>query len=197
MNIGNWLELALAIWALVVVPRGIWRAWTRPKHQDEPAVVDLAQRRQPASWSIRGELARLFLVNDGPVDMSSVSTESAPYTPVAEQLPATSTNDGQRIAMQGNAVKVELPGNVLPEEAREIIRYQAKVEALAALLTAGKVPQTEGIELVFNCKRSGRADSPYGKARAAVVAQLGADKPEYRTLDEAHRTALQLDQVKR
>jgi hypothetical protein len=53
------------------------------------------------------------------------------------------------------------------------------VEALAALVTASKVPQTEGIELVFNCKRSGRADSLYGKARAVLVAQLCPARPEH------------------
>jgi hypothetical protein len=112
-------------------------------------------------------------------DMSSTDAESTAEEPIAAPLPATATNDGQRIAMPGNAVNAELPGNVLPEAAREIIRYQVKVEDAVKLIQSGKIGQTEVIELVFNCKRSGRADSPYGKARAAVLAQLGPVRPEY------------------
>jgi len=115
----------------------------------------------------------------GPSDMSSTHADRPSKESVADHLPITATSLGQRSATTGNAVNTLLPGNVLPEEAREIIRYQAKVEALSALISAGKVPQTEGIELVFDCKRSGRADSPYGKARAAVQAQLGPARPEF------------------
>lgn len=79
------------------------------------------------------------------------------------------------------------------EEAREIIRYQQRVEDAVKLIQSGKIGQTEVIELVFSCKRSGRADSLYGKARAAVLAQLGPSTPEYRPLTDEHRTALQLD----
>lgn len=112
-------------------------------------------------------------------NMSSVGGESTSKEPVAGRLPATSTEGGQRIAMLGNAVNEELPVNVLPEAVREIIRYQVRVEDAVKLIQSGKIGQTEVIELVFNCKRSGRADSPYGKARAAVLAQLGPARPEY------------------
>jgi hypothetical protein len=112
-------------------------------------------------------------------NMSSTGVESTSKETVAERLPATSTDSGQRIAMQGNAVNTELPGNLLPEAAREIIRYQQRVEDAVKIIQSGRVGQTEVIELVFNCKRSGRADSPYAKARAAVQAQLGPARPEY------------------
>ena len=73
--------------------------------------------------------------------------------------------------MPGNAANDSLPGNALPEEVREIMRFQAKVEAVEAIIKTGKIGQTEAIEAVFSCKRSGRADSPYARARAALSAR--------------------------
>ncbi len=98
---------------------------------------------------------------------------------VADPLPATSTSGGQRIATPGNAVNTKLTGNLLPEEAREIVRFQAKVEAAAAIVESGKVGQTDAIEIIFHCKRSGRVDSPYGKARDALLVRLGPERPLY------------------
>lgn len=111
--------------------------------------------------------------------MSSDAARLHAHSPVADRLPATSPNDGQGIAKPGNAVNAELPGNALPEQLRAIVRFQSKVEAVIAIVESGKVGQTEAIERIFECKRSGRADSVYSRAHAAVVAQMGPVKPEY------------------
>lgn len=177
------LLVATILAGLIFVPWVfIIRPWLR-RRQAAPAerapAVDLAQRRQPAErWSIRGELARLFLVEDRPI-MSSDRSATTAARPVADPLPATSTIEAQRVAMPGNAGNAELPGNVLPEAAREIVRFQAQVEAVIAIVESGKVGQTEAIERIFKCKRSGRPDSHYAKARAAVEAQQKPQRPEY------------------
>src|SRR5262249_12320728 len=78
---------------------------------------------------------------------------------------------GQGMAKPGNAVNEVLPGNMLPEEVREILRFQAKVEAVEAILKTGKLGQVEAVESVFGCKGAGRADAVYPRAGAAVKAR--------------------------
>jgi len=156
------------------------RPWLRRRQAapvERPPVVDLAERRE--RWSLRGELARLFLVYDEPPVMSNGGARDASSDSIADHLPATRAIGGQGIAMPGKAVNAELPGNALPEAAREIVRFQARVEAVIAVVGSGKVGQVEAIERIFVCKRSGRPDSPYGRARAAVEAQ---SKPQRREL---------------
>jgi hypothetical protein len=141
--------------------------------------------------ALRWWLRRSFTPNDGaPPVMSRRATEEAESLPIAAPLPATSTNGGQGIAKPGNAINEPLPGNAVADildnpssditAAREAIRFQAKVEALADLVNAGKVPQAEGIEIVFHCKRSGRAESPYARARAAIQAHITLPAAQYR-----------------
>ena len=127
--------------------------------------------------------------------MSHQSTDVADGTVVAAHLPSTPQNGGQGGAITGNAVNAELPGNVLPEEVREIVRFWANVEAVEAVIKTGKIGQTEAIEAVFRCKRSGRPDSPYSRAHAAIQARMTTE-PRYRPLtaeQEATREALALD----
>jgi hypothetical protein len=131
-----------------------------------------------------------------PSHMTSTTTAPASASPVARTLPAMRADSGQGIATPGNAVNAALTGNTLPDEAREIIRFQRAVEAVVALIGSGKVGQTEAIEIIFGCKRSGRADSPYARARAAVQAQLGPIGPAYPPLTPEQallRSQLQLD----
>jgi hypothetical protein len=62
---GQLLELGSCLYAVVgasVVAWGIWRAWVRPRNRE--AVRPTEQRPAQARWSVRGELARLFLVQD-------------------------------------------------------------------------------------------------------------------------------------
>src|SRR5262245_59538803 len=84
---GKALELGACLYTLIgatVVVWGIWRAWVKPK---DPGVVDLTERRQPSGWSVRGELARLFLITDTPPDMSSTGAEPTAEKAGDSQVP--------------------------------------------------------------------------------------------------------------
>lgn len=92
---------------------------------------------------------------------------------VAAPVAATSTTTRQPIATPDNAVNAALSGNavdgVIPSEARDIIRMQAKAEIVAKLLTTAKFTnKAEAIEFVFDCSRSGRPNSTYQQALALV-----------------------------
>lgn len=173
------LTIVIVLAGLIFVPWVFFiRPWLRRRQVERPApVIDLAERH--ARWSLRDELARLFLIEDAPEIMSSDRAARPLDRPIAAPLPATATDGGQGLAKPGNGVNAELPGNVLPEEAREIVRFQAKVEAVIAIMESGKVGQVEAIERIFGVKRSGRPDSPYARARAAVEAQSKPARPEY------------------
>lgn len=141
--------------------------------------------------ALRWWLRRSFAPND---EASHVMSRRDPLPaaspPVAASLPATSANGGQGITKTGNAINEPLPGNSVADilngpspditAAREAIRFQAKVEAAVAVINTGKMGQTEAIEAIFACKRSGRADSPYARARAAIQARITPTAPQYR-----------------
>lgn len=100
---------------------------------------------------------------------------------VADRLPATLPEAGQGFATPGNAVNDRLPGQpvaapAVPDDARDIIKFWANVEAVEAIVRTGKIGQVEAIETIFGCKRSGRPESVYGRAVAAVKAR---EQPRY------------------
>jgi len=82
---GNALSLGGFCFSVIgacFVAWGIWRAWTRSPqewHRPDTPVVDLTTRRQPGGWSVRGELARLFLTED------VVMSRSAAGVPITDQ----------------------------------------------------------------------------------------------------------------
>jgi hypothetical protein len=96
----------------------------------------------------------------------------------------------------GNAVNAALPGNAvnaaLPADVRDIIRQQAQAEAVVRLLTSKKLSnKAETIELIFECSRSGRPNSPYQRALVLVDGML--DRYPQRTEEqEANRKELEL-----
>lgn len=102
--------------------------------------------------------------------IGETDTDEAPAT----LLPATLPEAGQGAAKPGNAINDTLPGNVLPDEAREVVRFWAKVEAAEAIIAGGKIGQVEAIELIFDCKRSGRPESIYARAVSAIKARSDA-----------------------
>lgn len=109
--------------------------------------------------------------------MSRPASMRRPKRARQARVAATLPSAGQRIAMPGNAGNEALPGNgvatPLPDAARDIIRMQAKAEAVVALLESKKLTnKAEAIELIFGCRRSGRDGSPYKQAQALVDAQL-------------------------
>lgn len=118
-----------------------------------------------------------------PVVMATKSTPAPAKQGVAEQGQAPPQEVGQGVATPGNAGNEELPGNALaPAEVRAIIRHERAVEAAVALITSGKVGQVEAIEIIFACKRSGRPESLYARARAAVLERLD-ERPQFRQVD--------------
>jgi hypothetical protein len=106
--------------------------------------------------------------------MSTLLGSAGPIATPARPLPATGREAGQGVAKPCQGVNTELPGNMLPEEIREVMRFWAKVEAAEQIIAGGKIGQVEAVELIFNCKRSGRADSIYGRAVAAIKARSEA-----------------------
>lgn len=139
------------------------------------------------AWTYRVEIAHA---------MSSLRPRVSSSRAVAPPVDQQATIAIQPIATTGNAINSELPDNtLLPEEAREIIRFQAKVEALADLIKSDQVSNmAKGIERVFHCSRSSKEDSPYQRARRAIDPLVKAT-PQYRALtpeQQAAREALGL-----
>lgn len=154
-------------------------------------IADLAGLSIDEEWTTR------LLPGVGWYEITSTSDDDeAPENGEKSHLAATSTNAVNGIATPNNGGKGELPGNgpaalldtVSPDitAAREMIRRQAKLEALAALIRAKKVPQADGLEIVFSCTRSSRAGSVYKEALEALKPMI---EQTYRPLDEQHRSA--------
>jgi hypothetical protein len=135
----------------------------RPKSGEEetPAIVSrsIEAEAAPVSPSLVGLIMSFLLGSAGPAERP------------ATLLPAPSPEAGQLIAKPGNAVNDPLPGTMLPEEIREVVRFWAMVDVAERIIAGGKVGQTEAIELIFNCKRSGRPESVYARAVAAIKAR--------------------------
>jgi hypothetical protein len=113
--------------------------------------------------------------------MSYLLGSAGPIEPVADRLHATPQNEVQGVANGRKSVNNELPAQgvaqpIVPEAAREIIQFWTRVEAVEDITRGGKVGMVEAIELVFKCKRNGRPDSVYGRARAAIQAR---ETPQY------------------
>jgi hypothetical protein len=108
--------------------------------------------------------------------MSRLLGSAGPIEEAGERLHATSPGGVQGFANGRNPVNDDLrpqpfAQGVIPEEARDIIKFWTRVEAVEHLTASGKMGMVEAIELIFECKRNGRADSVYGKARAAIQAR--------------------------
>lgn len=114
--------------------------------------------------------------------MSRVASERTKNHTVVSPVVQRSTSADQLIATTGNAINSELSDNSL--EARDIIRFQAKAEALAALIRDGQVTNiAKGIEKTFQCSRSSKDDSTYQKA-LRLIKPLIQDRPVYRMTPE-------------
>jgi hypothetical protein len=163
-----WLIMGLGLLLMggfILLLWGVSRLSGRPKSEEKEHAVTsrpIAEEAQAVRMDLPSYIMSLILGQAGPVEAA------------ATPLPATPHEAGQPIAKPGNAVNDTLTGNVLPEEVRETIRFWAMVESTERIISGGKVGQTEAIELVFNCKRSGRPDSLYARARAALNARTEA-----------------------
>lgn len=111
---------------------------------------------------------------------------------------ATMHGAGQRMAMPTTPINEALSGNAvaapLPAEVRDIIRDQARAESVVALLTTKTMTNKAlAIELIFACKRSGRAGSPYQQALALVESHISR-YPNRTEAQELNRQELELSQ---
>jgi hypothetical protein len=106
----------------------------------------------------------------GPLVTSSGSDGVSGDQAVVEPVVGGATTAGQLIATTDNEDNSELPRQpLLPDEVRDIIRFQAQVEALASLYTSGQVTNiAKGIEDTFKCSRSSKDDSTYQRAKRAL-----------------------------
>lgn len=195
MTIGNYLEIGLAIVALLVIPAAIIKAWW-------PALR--AGLRRFGRWIWAG-LCSLFVVAEEGADtyispgdtwralvglfwrpavMSSDEADQAAgqVGDAAGDHPAGELV--QPIAMSSNAVNNQVigdAGDTIPAEYRAAIRYQAQAEAIAALLDAGLLTnQAKAIETVYRVSRTAksRPDTPYQKALQLVERLRARQRPE-------------------
>ena len=174
-TLGDVITWAMAIVGIILIPYLIIRAWVFPHTR--------------AIWSAiaRGFsfMHRSIMSND-----QTAATENIPGARHSQQL---SEGNNHPIAMGNNAVNEELTvnpgdagavnssGNFIPSEARELIRFQAKAEAIAELINAGLLTnQAKAIEAVYHCSRtsSKRPETPYQKAKL-LIEQLINPRPLY------------------
>jgi hypothetical protein len=127
--------------------------------------------------------------------MSNGSINLPPKEAVVAPVVQRSTSGGQLIATTDNEGNAELSDNavvqvVVPEEARDIIRFQAQVETLATLIKAGIVSnKATGIEKTFGCSRSSKPDSTYQKVLKLLDPMLN-EGPKFRELDDDGKPVL-------
>lgn len=102
--------------------------------------------------------------------MSNEADEGGSDQAVDQPVVRGATTAKQPIATTDNEGNSELPRQpLLSENARDIIRFQAQVEALASLYRSGQVTNiAKGIEDTFKCSRSSKEDSTYQRAKRAL-----------------------------
>lgn len=83
---------------------------------------------------------------------------------------AGALQQGGRRALHGVAI-IQNDRNVVLPVADDVAAWQAKIEAVAALIHAGLVPQTKAIKVVFGLKPSG-TNPEYQRTVAAIKARV-------------------------
>jgi hypothetical protein len=176
------LELGSCLYALLgaaVVAWGIWRAWVRPK---DSQTVDLAQRPSLTSWSLRGELARLFLVEDGTSNMSSPSAQvvdkNAGDGQVRHQVPEPVSVSAEPNTDDTEPVSDAAGVSLVDTDARAIIR----ASLIAELLDSGLLTNRDkAIMQAFRCSKasSSRPEAPFQVALRLVEQHRAKRTPEY------------------
>ena len=164
-TLGGVIECGIALAALILVPLGIARAWW-PEVKKHLITPFLMSREQAPHTPIE------------PVDEGSCHLSPEASHPIA--ITSTTVNDEVTVNA-GDGAGVTNPDDIIPTEAREIIRHYAKAEAVADLIQAGLVTnQAKAIEAVYHCSRtsSSRPETPYQKARRQID-QLVNPRPTY------------------
>jgi hypothetical protein len=178
-----WLILGLGLALMggfIFVLWGVSRLSDRPKSEAEEHAAPVTTRPiKEEAPQVKPPLGALII--------SLVFGRAGPVEALATPVAATLPIKAQRLAKPGNVVNDALTGNVLPDEVRDVVRFWAMVESAERVIAGGKLGQTEAVELVFACKRSGRPDSTYARAVAAIKARSDAAYRER----QAHLVALQ------
>lgn len=93
-----------------------------------------------------------------------------PDRPVAPPVAQVVQQPRQPIATTNNEVNSQLhPATELPDEARDIIRFQAKVDTVVSLYKSGQVTNlAKAIESTFECSRTSKEESTYQRAKRAI-----------------------------
>lgn len=176
---GNALELGSCLYSVLgacVVAWGIWRAWVKPRAQpSEPTVIDLTKRRQPTGWSVRGELARLFLT---PVDMSSTGADQ-PLENAGDRREWHRVSEPVFVSAEPNTEDTEKVSGVagVDASARDIIR----ASVIAELLDSGLLTNRDkAICQAFRCSKAStsRPDAPFQVALRLVEQHRAKRRPE-------------------
>jgi hypothetical protein len=171
-----WLILAVGMglmisFILLLILNHKWATRRRPKSEEEetPAIVSrsITEAAPEITPSLITQIMSMLLGSAGPIE------------PAATRLQASPQSEVQGFANGCNPVNDELRPQafaqpIVPEEARDIIIFWGNVAAVERIVAGGKMGVVEAIELIFECKRNGRADSVYGKARAAINARSEA-----------------------
>lgn len=175
---GRAIELGSCLYALIgaaVVAWGIWRAWVRPKDRE---TVNLAELRQPTGWSVRRELARLFLVSDMSSSAADQPLENASDGWVRHPVSAPVLVSAEPNTEDTAPVPGATGASALDTSARDIIR----ASVIAELLDSGLLTNRDkAICQAFRCSKasSSRPDAPFQVALKLVEQHRAKARPEY------------------
>jgi hypothetical protein len=180
------IELGSCLYTVIgasVVAWGIWRAWVRPTDQQhDRTAVDLRKRREPSGWSIRDEVARLFLVSDGPDNMSSTSTESATEK-ASDDWVSHQVSEPVSVSAEPNTDDTEPVSGVAGASAADTYaRDITRAITIAELLDSGLLgSRDKAICRVFRCSKasSSRPEAPFQVALKLVERHRAQQRPEY------------------
>lgn len=171
IGLGMSVLIGAALGAIVLYSRLVeGRAPSAPK--SEPAGATQEATSRPATSSPAPSLAARMAAHI----MSRLEAPGGALERPGVQVAADSREGVQGFAKGRNPDNDQLSAQPLaqpaiPEDARDIIIFWERVSQVERIVAAGKIGQVEAIELIFNCKRNGRIDSVYGRARAAITAR--------------------------
>lgn len=183
MEFGYFLACVLGAF---VVACGIWRAWTRPK-KDEPGDEQPTATAQPIEqparrgFTIRGELARLFLSNGGDTVMSRSGAGDVTIHPSGvRSKPLVSAEKRNGETGESTIATAKADGS-------EAISFPDMFVGMAVAVQSKKLTETEALKIF--CQVSPGSSPRYKVARERLQAALAAlGGVEYLELDEHQRT---------
>jgi len=164
-------------WVFVIRP---WLRRRQAASVDRAPVIDLAGRGH--RWSLRGELARLFLVeerpqvmsSDRPRDIASAASAGQVWHQVSEPVSVSAEPNTADTEQVSGATGASAPDT----SARDIMR----ASVIAELLDSGLLTNRDkAIMQIFHCSKasSSRPDAPFQVALRLVEQHRAKKRPEY------------------